>query len=293
MINLFDNSKDSNKEFKVMSDINNEMGQEAKDFLLKLWKNYESYADKHFLSEIKSNGKFEDRFWEMHLGNVLLEKGYTISSENEGPDFKIKLDNQIVWIEAVTSSNGQSDKQDSLISLDDSEDAFHICDDKIALRLRAAIEEKSKKIKKYLEKETITESEPIIIAINTSKINVILANEFIEYSEMIFFAKSINSFIKNKEDKIVPLKKDIITKNNGSTVSSNIFLDNKYEHISAVLFSKCNYTDYNKKELNNDYLLVCNPFAKNKLPKEILDISKKVLFHKSDELIKLFVKDEK
>ena len=42
-----------------------------------------------------------------------------------------------------------------------------------------------------------------------------------------------------------------------------------------------------------DHFLVCNPFAKNKLPKEIFNIAKKVLFHESDELIKLFEKDKK
>jgi hypothetical protein len=60
-----------------------------------------------------------------------------------------------------------------------------------------------------------------------------------------------------------------------------------------VLFSKSSYSKCNQKELNDDYLLVCNPFAKNKLPKEIFTIAKKVLFHESDDLIKLFKKDEK
>lgn len=293
MSDLFNNRENiTSSEFKVMLDTTNEMAQEARAFCKKLWEKFEPYADKHFSKEIKSDEKFQDRFWEMHLGNVLLEKGFNISSENEGPDFKIDLNGQIIWIEATTASNGQKDKPDSLVSLKIGESKF-ISDEKIALRLTSVIDEKSKKIKEYLEKNTINENEPIIIAINTAKIDVILAHEFIDYANMIFFAKSINSFLKKENGEFVSLKKDFITKHKGSPVSSNIFLDNTHQYISAVLFSKCSYSQYNNQELNNDYLLVCNPFAKNKLPKEIFTIAKKVLFHESDDLIKLFKKDEK
>ena len=41
----------------------NEMAQESKSFCEKLWEKFEPYADGHFLSEIKSDEKFQDRFW--------------------------------------------------------------------------------------------------------------------------------------------------------------------------------------------------------------------------------------
>jgi hypothetical protein len=122
---------------------------------------------------------------------------------------------------------------------------------------------------------------------------VVFADEFIDYANMIFFAKSINSFFKNENGEIIPIKSNYVKRTKGFCVPTNIFLDNTHQHISAVIFSKCSYSQYNNQELNNDYLLVCNPFAKNKLPKEIFTIAKKVLFHESDDLIKLFKKDEK
>lgn len=294
MSDLFNNRENiTSSEFKVMLDTTNKVAQEAKAFCEKLWEKFEPYADDQFLSAIKLDGKFQDRFWEMHLGNTLLEKGFNISSENEGPDFKIDLNGQIIWIEATTASNGELKNPDRIIPLDNSEDAFYINDDQIALRLKKSVESKSDKIKEYLEKNTINENEPIIIAINTSKIDVIFADEFIDYANMIFFAKSINSFFKNENGEIIPIKNNYVKRTKGYCEPTNIFLDNSYEHISAVLFSKCSYSQYNNQELNNDYLLVCNPFAKNKLPKEIFNIAKKVLFHESDDLIKLFKKDEK
>ena len=294
MSDLFDNCENiTSSEFKIMLDTTNEMAQEAKAFCVRLWENYKPYADDQFLSAIKSDGKFQDRFWEMHLGNALLEKGFNVSSENKGPDFKIDLNGQIVWIEAITATNGELKNPDRIIPLDNSEDTTSVNDDQIALRLRYSVESKSDKIKKYLEKNTINENEPIVVAINTSKIDVVFADEFIDYANMIFFAKSINSFFKNENGEIIPIKSNYVKRTKGFCVPTNIFLDNRYEHISAVLFSKSSYSKCNQKELNDDYLLVCNPFAKNKLPKEIFTIAKKVLFHESDDLIKLFKKDEK
>ena len=112
MSDLFDNFENiTSSEFKIMLDNTNEMAQESKSFCEKLWEKFEPYADGHFLSEIKSDEKFQDRFWEMHLGNVLLEKGFNISSKNKGPDFKIDLNGQIIWIEAITASNGKKIKK--------------------------------------------------------------------------------------------------------------------------------------------------------------------------------------
>ena len=153
MSDLFDNCENiTSSEFKIMLDNTNEMAQESKSFCEKLWEKFEPYADGHFLSEIKSDEKFQDRFWEMHLGNVLLEKGFNISSKNKGPDFKIDLNGQIIWIEAITASNGKKNKEDSLKKriLDEN---FHVInEEKVSLRLTNAISIKNQKIKNYLKK---------------------------------------------------------------------------------------------------------------------------------------------
>ncbi len=58
--------------------------KERREIFDKLWSNYKSYADSHFLSQIKTN--FHQRSWEMYVGNVLLEKGLNIQcvAKNEG-----------------------------------------------------------------------------------------------------------------------------------------------------------------------------------------------------------------
>src|SRR5271157_4544665 len=65
-------------------------------FSERLWERYHSYADKHFLSEIRRD--FHARFWEMYLTCALLqhgaERGYSVSCRKPGPDVVIEYEGQ-------------------------------------------------------------------------------------------------------------------------------------------------------------------------------------------------------
>src|SRR5713226_8696952 len=64
-----------------------------------LWQTYQPYnADPHFQKEMQeSSAKFNQRFWEMYLGCVLLEQGVALKkSSSKGPDLCIEYgENQI------------------------------------------------------------------------------------------------------------------------------------------------------------------------------------------------------
>lgn len=83
--------------------------RERREKFNKLWNKYKIYADSHFLTQVKIN--FHQRTWEMYLGNVLLEKGLKIESNNEGPDFIVK---DIGYIECVAPTKGDNTKTDSV-----------------------------------------------------------------------------------------------------------------------------------------------------------------------------------
>jgi len=80
--------------------------QRLEDF----WTNYQDYADRNFLEEIRRNF-FHQRAWEMYVANVSLDKGLSLVSRktrgNEGPDIKIKTENKDIWIEAVAPTGGK------------------------------------------------------------------------------------------------------------------------------------------------------------------------------------------
>ena len=282
---LFKNTEGiTSSEFKAMSREKNQMSKHAREFCEGLWHVYEPYADSHFHSEIRLDGKFQDRFWEMHLGNVLLEKNLRVSSKDYGPDFLVEIENEKLWVEAITASNGELDKPDSLHELEQSETAVYVDDRKVVLRLRSAIESKSRKINKYLKDAVIDEADSVIIAVNTGKIDSLLAVEFLGYAAMACFGKDISLLRMRKEETFENVEIVSVQKSSGSDVPVNIFLSDDYRHISGVLFSKARFSNYDQQPLNADYLLVCNPRAQNRLHPDSFKLAEKLLVHPSDTL---------
>jgi hypothetical protein len=94
-----------------------EAAAKAKSFAERLWKDYRPYADPHFLTEIRRD--FCARFWEMYLCCALLEqstlRGYTLTCPKPGPDILLESNSGRIWIEAVTPTNGEPGKADSLV----------------------------------------------------------------------------------------------------------------------------------------------------------------------------------
>ena len=65
-----------------------------------------SLADTHLVNEIETGeeGKLWARVWEAMLYRHLRGLGFQPCSSEEGPDFRIVHQEQIIWIEAVTPS---------------------------------------------------------------------------------------------------------------------------------------------------------------------------------------------
>ena len=64
-----------------------------------------------------------------------------------------------------------------------------------------------------------------------------------------------------------------ISKSNGSEIATDIFLDEKYQGISAILYScvdLCNRPD----KLGQDYIFIHNPFAKNPVKEGLLGVGR-------------------
>lgn len=93
---LYTRIRDYEKDSKVKSQIEN------------FWKKYEPYAPQEYLEKIHSEGNFYQKWWEMFLGVGLLNLNISIttSPKDVGPDFKIILPSQVLWIEAVAPNVG-------------------------------------------------------------------------------------------------------------------------------------------------------------------------------------------
>jgi hypothetical protein len=182
MTDFFTPGNIQSKVYSTFADINTPQNHiNAHHFIESMWLLYKPYADSHFLTEVKqSNEKFCQRFWEMYLACSLMEKEFSITSYDKGPDICTAIRGQKVWLEAIAPTEGEGENAvriDWQIAPTQSEqegqvpiDAVKFQPDKIQLRYRSAIDNKYEKYKKYLERKILSSTDCYIIAINGSLI---------------------------------------------------------------------------------------------------------------------------
>lgn len=228
-----------------------------KQFCESLWDKYVNHADSHFLSEIQKH--FYDRFWEMYLTVTFLEIGYSIKSSNKGPDILISYKDSKIWIEAVNSNNGTSLDVIPDVKFDATQ---LVPEDEIILRLRNSIEVKLMAYERYACRSIIKVKEPYIIALNSAGLNF-MTNDDIPYILKALFP--IGDYVYNFKDEIMKIEfRDRIIKEKGSEVFTDIFFNDRYKYISAIIYSNVSAHDFHA-ELGSDFILIHNPKAINPL----------------------------
>jgi len=249
----------------------------GKKFCLELWKCFEQYADEHFVNEIKID--FHARFWEMYLTCTFWESGLPVFCPKPGPDLLLSYDQLSIWVEAIAPNNG-SDSSEDQVPMYKSGNAQKVPNEKIILRYRSAIEEKSKKYHGYINNNIIAKGDSYIIAVNGCKVRsarVELDPPRIVRSVFPIGDKhiTIDKHTGNTIDTGFCFKK-LISKASGAQVPTDIFLDKKYSHISGILFSVsdcCNRPDIN----GHDFVFIHNPTAENPVPYGFLKIGREYI----------------
>lgn len=242
----------------------------GRDLCNKLWKVFEPLADKHFMGQFAID--FDARFWEMDLTCAFIEKSFNVNCPKPGPDICIDFDGWKLWVEAIAPGDGGGADQVPGYSMGTGI-AQPVPDGKIILRLTSAIVEKHDKYLSYLEKGIISDSEPYIIAINGSQIKSsrsdfnpprVVRAVFPIGNEYLTFDKVSGNVVDSGFE-----YKASVRKENGTEIPIDIFLNPKFEGVSAVLFS--NSDCCNRPEITGmDYVLIHNPLAKNKISEGLI-----------------------
>lgn len=158
-----------------------------KGFLEDLWQKYcphiRAEEQKAFRGDLKAQP--HSRIWEMYLAVALLDCGFDLADQpREGPD--IQLRTPTIWVEAVTSTDGDKGKKSAQpVSrtpeiLPSGSVWGGPPEDQIILRCLASIKEKKNKLcgyedrkgkhhQGYIEKGIVTNTDPYVIALNTYK----------------------------------------------------------------------------------------------------------------------------
>jgi len=245
---------------------------EDRVFVESLWQMYRPYADTNFRSDARHH--FNEQFWEMYLGCTLLEHGFRISSGGSiGPEFYSTIQHQRCWFEAIAPSAGCGPDAVPDVRYG-APVATQVPADEIILRLRHGIHEKHQKYSHDCKAGVVVSDEPYIIGINSKRIRTILSDP-----EIPFIVKSVLPFgdltvvIDIHEHRIVDSfhsHRDVITKQSGSPVSTDVFENPVYAGISAVLYSNVDAANY-PDLFGADFKVVHNPMAANPIPRGILN----------------------
>jgi len=231
-------------------------------FVESLWATYAPYADAHFLADAKAH--LQERFWEMYLGCTLIHNGYNLCSPSgKGPEFYSQVGKSRCWFEAIAP--GPGDGPDSVPEVEyNAPTATKVPEDEILLRLRHAIREKYLKYENYLRDNVLSKSDAYVIAINSKRIR-----QFVLDSTLPLIVKAVFPFgslavsIDTRTGKIIDqyhLHRDQIMKHSGNLVSTNVFLDEQFSGISAIIYSSVDVANY-PPSLGADFRLVHNPLA--------------------------------
>lgn len=259
--------------------------KERKEKFDKLWVKYKPYADRHFLSQIRTN--FYQRSWEMYVGNVLLEKGLIIKSKNEGPDFVI---DKTAYVECVAPTKGDPTKPDSVpeMFVATTPEEIRVQDvptDKMILRIAQAIKDKAlDQYKNWKSKKWFDSKIPFIIAINTGDLSHAEEPSMPNVLKTLFGFQFMQIDIKTGATNFS--HRDKVDKLNNEPVPVNYFVNENFTFVSGVLFSDKSVLNH-PENIGEDCLFVNNPFADNPVVESFVKLFKNWTASKENDKISL------
>jgi type I restriction enzyme S subunit len=257
----------------------NVKSKRSQNWLRGKWSEFEPYADENFQTAIAMD--FYARFWEMYLTCFLLDKGFALVKRSErngnsGPDICIKDGERNIWIEAVAPTNGEGG--DALEAESSTPQPVWEDQEGIVLRLRSVIDQKYHNYKICVKNKIITQGDPYIIALGCGKLSNIWLEENSSWYPttlqdppyLVNAVYAIGRYTYRFDDTGKKIEegyelREKVEKKNSAEVSTNIFLTDDYNGISAVLSSVIHFNEIDR---NPGFVLVQNTHAKNPLPED-------------------------
>jgi type I restriction enzyme S subunit len=241
-------------------------------FAERLWGFFEPFADEDFTLAIAKN--FHARFWEMYLAFGLNAQGHRLlPARKSGPDLLIEGPEKPVWLEAVAATKGSGADRVPELELNVVQS---VPDELIILRLRQSIDQKFRKLRRYLEKGIVSATDPFIIAVNGRAVPfAFLEAEMPRILKALFPLGYIKVTLNRETLEAVDERHEYrpqIAKLSGEGVSTTVFLNPEYAAISAVLFCNSDLGNHppDERNIGDDFTLIHNPNALNPIPRRWL-----------------------
>lgn len=193
--------------------------------------------DQKIIEEFQTT--FHSSFWEFYLHAVFSELGFKVDYSYDRPDFIIKNPSEF-YVEAVVSQikdNGRGehdrnlDDHLSMLSPISTREEFSEIIDEAITRHSNSVQSKYKKYKEYTKCAWVDSEKPYIVALGSYD-QVNYGREYI-YSMMALLYNAYYCPETEAYYKIGKIKKP----NSDADINLGIFLEKRFEDISAIIFS--------------------------------------------------------
>lgn len=225
----------------------NGLVQERRMFIEKAFSMCEKFLDDTFTTEIKREGNFFNRLWELQLCAILIHNGYKLVEPPRSkksparPDFCIQnADGTKTWIEATCPQLGPLNKRPEIVP-----GQLYTRDSKIfdelqlsAPRIINSTLEKYKKLESYKKNPDFSPQDKFILAINTDQINhhepADMAKELVLYGMGLMYIKQSGESGRHFHSEILGN-----IRGKEVRVPTALFHRHEYQHITGVMTSSC------------------------------------------------------
>jgi type I restriction enzyme S subunit len=216
----------------------------VRSYVLEAWDRFRSagLGDKNMEAEMCSGNeaRYHQRMSELLLADQMLQAGLKPSSTTAGPDFLLETNERRTWIEVVCPEpNGIPSEY---LQRKDGE-CLQVPHEAILLRWTAALQEKWKKLNKYIEKDLVLPEDSYVIAVNGRMLSDFGGMDFVGISqfpyavEAAFAVGPLAMQIDRKTLELIKTEhqhRPLIPKPKGKPVEASMFLSEEYSRVSAI-----------------------------------------------------------
>lgn len=262
----------------------------ARTHVEELYSETKHLLDKKFHKQLKYD--FYACYAEMYFAAALQSRcGYHLTHPSDkGLDFYIPELN--CWVEVVNATDGEPGKVDSIPPIVYKQYSGYP-EDKVILRLANAISVKFKKIRSDLERHLLNPDQPIVLCLSggglSERIPMYPEGGFPQIVKALLPVGDLKLWLARDSRQVVSKEfvyKGHVHKSNGSTVSTECFLDEANRYISAVIFSYANPgMPVERSQRGCDFYTVHNPLAANPLPNGFITCGLEYTVRLNEELV--------
>ena len=243
--------------------------------LEEMYEQFAPYADAHFVDGFARDP--HARFWEMYLGCALIEAGKTLAPAAQrpngaGPDFCVLEDGRRIWIEAIAPERGTGeDRIHELIPLNQGGRLQPHPTRQVQLRVTSSLRTKSDRIDRYREDGIVRPDDIAIVAVGAARFGIHAGGPGFPLALSSVFPIG-DAFVNLNRETLEVVETGFrtsfeIPRQGGVDIPRTAFLDNEYQHVSGLVWSRAGIGNMRRSE--RPLTFIHNPCALNPMPETL------------------------